>query len=67
MEAGGIIEESYRREMTEPIEDMKKLFDCLLRLYDENERNIIGQIYAVKQGAKEKLAAKIAEDEKKGT
>lgn len=67
IESGEITERAYRKEMSEPIEDMKKLFDCLLRLYDVNEKNIIGQIYAVKEGAREKLAAKIAEDETKGT
>ena len=44
--------------MAAPIEDMKKLLDLILKLYDKNERNVIGKIYGIKAEARQRLAEK---------
>ena len=58
IESGDITERAYQNEMAAPIEDMKKLLDLILKLYDKNERNVIGKIYGIKAEARQRLAAK---------
>ena len=58
IESGDITERAYHNEMAAPIEDMKKLLDLILKLYDKNERNVIGKIYGIKAEARQRLAAK---------
>lgn len=58
IESGDITERAYQNEMVAPIEDMKKLLDLILKLYDKNERNVIGKIYGIKAAARQRLAAK---------
>lgn len=58
IESGDITERAYRNEMAAPIEDMKNLLDLILKLYDKNERNVIGKIYGIKAEARQRLAEK---------
>lgn len=55
IESGDITEKAYRNEMTDPLNDMKRMVDCLLRLYDVAGRNSISEFYQITMEAQARL------------
>ena len=55
IESGDITEKAYRNEMTDPLNDMKRMVDCLLRLYDVVGRNSISEFYQITMEAQARL------------
>ena len=64
---GSITEQVYRKEMAEPIEDMKQYLDGILHLYDEGRtKTRLQEQFGMVEEAQRKFreaAADIAEDE----
>ena len=58
IESGEITEKAYHNEMEAPIEDMKKMLDCLLHIYDNDHKNHIGELLQIKLSAEQRLAGK---------
>ena len=54
--AGEITEKAYHNELSEPVEDMKKMVDCFLHIYDLNSKNPFGAMTQIKTSAEERLA-----------
>ena len=56
IEAGDIIEKVYRREMEQPIEDMKRFLDGLYHLYDLGRTRVnMGKLLSISTEARERL------------
>ena len=56
IESGAVIEKVYRREMEEPVEDMKRFMDGLLHIYDEGRTKMkIGDLLSISEEARERL------------
>ncbi len=63
IESGAITEKVYRKEMEEPIEDMKRFLDGMLHIYDEGRTKVsMGELFGIVTAAEEKLAAKRNDD-----
>ena len=64
---GSITEQVYRKEMAEPIEDMKKYLDDILHLYDEGRtKTRMPELFGMVEEAQRKFreaSAEIAEHE----
>lgn len=54
--AGEITEKAYHNELSEPVEDMKKMVDCFLHIYDLNSKNVFGTMSQIRTSAEERLA-----------
>lgn len=54
--AGAITEKAYHNELSEPVEDMKKMVDCFLHIYDLNAKNVFGELSQIRTSAEERLA-----------
>ena len=51
-----IIQKSYAREMETPVEDMKRLLDGILHLYDVGRTSVrMGDLFNIKEQARERL------------
>ena len=56
IEAGDIIEKVYRREMEQPIEDMKRFLDGLYHLYDQGRDKVkMSDLLSISTEARERL------------
>ena len=56
IESGAITEKVYRREMEEPVEDMKRFMDGLLHIYDEGRSKMkMGDLLSISEEARERL------------
>ena len=56
IEAGDIIEKVYRREMEQPIEDMKRFLDGLYHLYDQGRDKVkMSDLLNISTEARERL------------
>lgn len=56
IESGAVTEKVYRREMEEPVEDMKRFMDGLLHIYDEGRSKMkMGDLLSISEEARERL------------
>ena len=56
IEIGDVIQKSYVKEMEAPIEDMKRLLDGILHLYDVGRTGVkMGDLFSIKEQARERL------------
>lgn len=57
IEIGDVIQKSYVKEMEAPVEDMKRLLDGILHLYDIGRTNVkIGDLLGIKDQARKRLS-----------
>lgn len=61
IQMGDITENAYRREMYEPLEDMKKIMDVIYHMYDLNRRTPLAETMEIISNAEERLAREDAE------
>ena len=56
IEIGDVIQKSYVKEMEAPIEDMKRLLDGILHLYDTGRASVkMGDLFSIKEQARTRL------------
>ena len=56
IEIGDVIQKSYVKEMEAPIEDMKRLLDGILHLYDVGRTSVkMGDLLGIKDQARQRL------------
>ena len=56
IEIGDVIQKSYVKEMEAPIEDMKRLLDGVLHLYDVGRTSVkMGDLFSIKEQARARL------------
>ena len=59
VESGAITERVYRREMEQPIEDMKRFLDGILHIYDEGRTKVsMGDLFGIVAEAEARLSEK---------
>jgi len=59
IESGAITERVYRKEMEQPIEDMKQFLDGILHIYDEGRTKVsMGDLFGIVTAAEERVAEK---------
>lgn len=59
IESGAITERVYRKEMENPIEDMKRFLDGILHIYDEGRTKVsMGHLFGIVAEAKARLTEK---------
>lgn len=59
IESGAITERVYRKEMENPIEDMKRFLDGILHIYDEGRTAVkMGDLFGIVTEAEERLSEK---------
>lgn len=59
IESGAITERVYRKEMEQPIEDMKQFLDGILHIYDEGRTKVsMGDLFEIVTAAEERAAEK---------
>ena len=59
IESGAITERVYRREMEQPIEDMKRFLDGILHIYDEGRTKVsMGDLFGIVAEAEARLSEK---------
>ena len=58
IEIGDVIQKSYVKEMEAPVEDMKRILDGILHLYDIGRTRVkMGDLLSIKDQARERLNA----------
>ena len=58
IELGDVIQKSYVNEMEAPVEDMKRMLDGILHLYDIGRTRVkMGDLFSIKDQARERLNA----------
>ena len=58
IELGDVIQKSYVKEMEAPVEDMKRMLDGILHLYDVGRTRVkMGDLLSIKDQARERLNA----------
>ena len=65
VQIGDITENAYRREMYEPLEDMKKIMDVMYHMYDLNSRTPLAETMEIISNAEERLADILRKAKKK--
>ena len=56
---GAITERVYRKEMEQPIEDMKRFLDGILHIYDEGRTKVsMGDLFGIVAEAEARLSEK---------
>ena len=59
IESGAITERVYRKEMEQPIEDMKRFLDGILHIYDEGRTKVsMGDLFGIVAEAEARLSEK---------
>ena len=59
IESGAITERVYRKEMEQPIEDMKQFLDGILHIYDEGRTKVsMGDLIGIVAEAEARLSEK---------
>ena len=58
IEIGDVIQKSYVKELEAPVEDMKRMLDGILHLYDVGRTRVkMGDLLSIKDQARERLNA----------
>ena len=60
IESGAITERVYRKEMEQPIEDMKRFLDGILHIYDEGRTKVsMGDLFGIVAEAEARLSTQL--------